>query len=188
LRQSFRLRLTVALLAAFGDISGATAADDARDDLNTFVSLYECPLAGVIEKIHLNKAYENQDRFIILDPGGPEARYVQCAFEHADHEAYCEVSSGFYAARNEIPHLGTAELQAIAALGFNMDGSHSNYRQTLHFKDGLDPEWMARFLLKVLYSGLDARKDTIVEVQAPFVTRHPMDRNVVPKQRCVLIS
>ena len=142
----------------------------------------------MIAKIHANKAYEDQDRFVILDPDVREARYVQCAFEHADHEAYCEVSSGYYAAPNEVPHLGPAELQSIAALGFNMDGSHSNYRQTLHFKDGLDPDWMAVFLLKALYGGLDARKGSTIEVQAPFVTRHPMDRNVVRKQRCALIS
>lgn len=170
-----------AAIGIFANISTA-AADDGLDD---FVATYQCSLAGLIEKIHVHKLPEDQDRFITLSLPGPTAAYVQCAFEKNDREVLCEASSGWWNNSWERPHFSASQLAGLAHLGFSTNGSHGNFQQFMHFpSDGPDSYALARLLLSALHEGYGARKEMQIEVVAPFALRH----GFLPRQRCVPIS
>ena len=164
----------------FANVS-AVAADDGLDD---FVATYQCSLAGLIEKIHVHKLPEDQDRFITLSLPGPTAAYVQCAFEKKDREGLCEASSGWWNNSWERPHFSPIQLSALARLGFSTNGGHGNFQKFMHFSaDGPDPYLLATLLLSALHEGYGAQKEMRIEVVAPFALRH----GYLPKQRCVPI-
>jgi hypothetical protein len=160
----------------------AVAADDGLDD---FVATYQCSLAGLIAKIHAHSQPEDQDRFIVLSLPGPIAAYVQCAFEYKDREGLCEVSSGWWNNSWEKPHFNSAQLTALAQLGFSTNVKKGNFPKPMNFPaDGPDPYALASLMLSALYEGYGARKEMQIEVEAPFALRH----GFLPRQRCVPIS
>ena len=92
---------------------------------------------------------------------------------------------GLFQQSLEIPHFSSAQLAALARLGFSTDGSHGNFQQRMHFPpEGPDPDALAGLMLRALYEGYGAHKDMPIEVQAPFALRH----GFLPAKRCALIS
>jgi hypothetical protein len=182
-KSGWRSVLAVAVAIIVSDVGSAAAKDDGLSD---FVETYQCSLAGLIEKIEAyHDKTDEQDRFIILSLPGPIASYVQCAFDHHDREGLCEASSGFWNNPWEKPHFDSAQLAALARLGFSTDGSHANFRQQMHFPPGgPEPYALANLMLSALYEGYGARKEMPVDVVAPFALRHGFLR----RQSCVPIS
>lgn len=177
-------RAWLALVAAsvvFAHTS-AVAADDGLDD---FVATYQCSLAGLIAKIHAHHSKPGEKgRFVVLALPGPTSSYVQCAFDRRDHEGLCEASSGWWDPRYK-PPFTSAQLAALAQLGFSTDGSRGNFQRQMTFPaDGPEPYALATFMLSALYEGYGARKEMQIEVEAPFALRH----GFLPQQRCVPIS
>jgi hypothetical protein len=175
----------VAAVAIVVSDAGSVAAQD--DGLSDFVEMYQCSLSELIARIeaHHNKPDNEHGRFIVLALPGLTASYVQCAFDHRDREGLCEASSGWWNNPQEKPHFGSAEIEALARLGFSTNGSHGNFRQQMHFPPGgPEPYALASLMLSALYEGYGARKEMPIEVVAPFALRH----GFLPRQRCALIS
>ncbi len=156
----------------------ALSEDD--PDLRAFLATYHCALVDVIERIHADPNFDDQDRFIILNPTIWGSSYVQCALEQADRRAFCEAASGFFASPGDAPNLSPSGLRALARLGFSTDGSQGNFQQYLHFPSGLDTAELARFLLTALQAGFGVRADMTIEVSAPLV----MPDGILPRNRC----
>jgi hypothetical protein len=171
----------ITTMAVFIDVSAA-AADDGLDD---FVATYQCSLAGLIAKIHAHHSKPGEKgRFVVLALPVQTGSYVQCAFDRLDHEGLCEASSGWWDTRYKL-HFSSAQLSALARLGFSTNGSHGNFPQQMHFPaDGPDPYALANLMLSTLYEGYGAHKEMRIEVVAPFALRH----GFLPQQRCVPIS
>ncbi len=183
-KSGWRSALAVAVAIIVFDAGSVAAADDGLSD---FVGTYQCSLADLIARIeaHHNKPDDEQDRFIVLSLPGPIASYVQCAFGHRDREGLCEASSGWWNNPREKPQFGSAEIAALARLGFSTNGSHGNFQQQMHFPPGgPEPYALAGLMLSALYEGYGARKEMPIEVVAPFALRH----GFLPRQRCALIS
>jgi hypothetical protein len=175
--------VAVAVAIIVFDVDSAAAKVDGLSD---FVETYQCSLAGLIAKI---EAYHSKPgekgRFIVLALPGPTGSYVQCAFDHGYREGLCEASSGWWDKPGKKPHFGSAELAALAQLGFSTDGSHGNFQQQMQFSPGgPEPYALASLMLRALYEGYGARKEMPIEVVAPFALRY----GFLPQERCVPIS
>lgn len=182
LKSTWPRALAFSVALSFCANGSATAADKGLED---FVATYQCSLAGLIAKIHEHRTKPGEKgRFIVLALPGPTASYVQCAFDRIDREGLCEAASGWWDAGSK-PHFTSANLQALAGLGFSTDGSHGNFQQQMRFlPGGPEPYELARLMLSALYEGYGANKDMRIEVVAPFALRH----GFLPRQRCALIS
>ncbi|HUN52616.1 MAG TPA: hypothetical protein VMU42_15935, partial [Candidatus Sulfotelmatobacter sp.] len=84
-----------------------------------------CDIAAYLLAIH-RQPLTFEDRFLILWPQQRPAFYAQCCLDDGDRAARCEcVSAAFNAEMAATP----ARLAALAALGYDTDGSVDNYRQ-----------------------------------------------------------
>jgi len=155
---------------------------EASDDLLSFVSTYQCSVAGLIARIHAHRG--GDDRYLILAPWNDRGSYVQCLLGDHDRQALCEAASGWWAGRGQAPMLGPAQKGALARLGYSMDASRGNYQKRLRFGSELDMEGVADLMLRSLYAGYGVRLENTIEVQAPYAFRH----GTLPRDRCPAIS
>jgi hypothetical protein len=115
--------------------------------LDAFLTAYQCPVFAALQQIRA-RPMTQYDRFIVLSVGEGQ-RYVQCIYEDEDRVLHCEASSGFY---GPMPAgwLSKAALRAIAAQGFDMEGSKSNFVQHITVRDQADIWKVAGIMLETL--------------------------------------
>jgi hypothetical protein len=179
-----RWKLIVGSALLLLTVGADAAASETAEDLSTFVETYRCSVVALLLRIHANPSRDLSRRFLILDKADNGNDYVQCAFDDGDHTLLCEAASGFFAVPGTGPIFTPDERVALARLGFSTDGSRRNFQRFLHFPSGPDNDAIANLMLMALYEGFGARQSTVIEVTAPFATRH----GILRKDRCVPIS
>lgn len=171
----------MAAMMAFALASGARA-ESARD---AFVELYHCPVTRLVEAIHQSgDPKKENNRYIILNPGGAEQDYVQCAFFDSDRKMHCEAASYFYW-KSPRPYLPQASIAALAKLGFSTDGSHGNYVRELASGEEGQRARIVDMLLDALYDAYGMRSSERLAVQAPMLFAR---ERYVRKSRCAPIA
>jgi hypothetical protein len=154
------------------------------DDLATFGATYKCAVVELLMRVHAHPNMDLSSRFLILDRADNGSAYVQCAFDDHDRSMLCEAASGFFAVPGEAPVFTPEQKQALAKLGFAMNEPRANFRQFLRFGHEPDYDAVADLLLTTLYEAYGARRDTVIEVTAPFAMPH----GLLAKDRCSLVS
>jgi hypothetical protein len=145
-------------------LSGMSAEARGTKGLDAFLAAYQCPVFAALEQIRA-RPMTPLNRFLTLSVGSGQ-RYVQCIYEGDDTVLHCEAASGFYGKPPGQP--SKASLRAIAALGFDMDGSQGNFVRHLPVRDQTDVWNVAGLMLETLYRGYGARVKNRITKKAPF--------------------
>src|SRR5690348_18373012 len=122
IRRLLALVMVASLLAP-----AAFAANDDDPDLETLRRLHFCEILNYLKMIR-HDPRKSDDRFLIVSAGDNDDHYVQCLFYQRNQRILCEIASGFYRLprQYEVP---PEKLPALAALGYSLDDSKSNFQQ-----------------------------------------------------------
>jgi hypothetical protein len=178
------IKTLAALVAVFSINLSAYGDDYHEESLASFLGVYQCPLAGILARIHAHSLVTKHGRFIALELPQRGGLYVQCLFEQSDRSVDCEAASGFYDKPNHAPYFVPSQIEGLAQLGFSTDGTHGNYSRIHVTAEAFSPDEVAALMLKALFVGYGARKESEIDVVAPFAMPH----GVLPRRRCILTS
>lgn len=171
------------MLAMLPLYASPTAAEPAND-LSSFVETYRCTVTELLQRIHADPRQDLSSRFLIIDRADLPSSYVQCAFDEGDRSMLCEAASGWFAGPGMGPVFSPAQKQALAHLGFAMNGPRENFRQWLQLAADPDLDAVAKLMLTALYSGYGVRHDTVLTVTAPYAMPH----GILERDGCIPIS
>lgn len=139
-------------------MSGIAAAQ-VPDTLKELLTYNTCPIASQMKAVYERPA-DPRNRSIILRVRSAPRRYVRCDFLDDGARLSCQLSLP----RNS----NTAELAALAGLGFAAEGPLHVLRHERAMTDTPDFDSLTRLMLTALHKAHDVREETPLTVVAPY--------------------
>jgi hypothetical protein len=183
--QAYRFaRILVLVVSASLPLRAVAFAESVNTTLRALLGAYRCEVVGRLERIYARgNPLVPIDRFLAISVPSHPHGYVQCMFYDRRKKMLCEAASGFYFDTPDAPRrlrLQSAEVAALARLGYSTDDSRGNFR--IEFDVGEPPDFnaIADFILTTLHDGYGARADHRLKFNAPFAPR--------PTTSCIPVS
>lgn len=166
-RARLALRVVASLCVA-APLSGAAA--ESTEARRVFLQRHHCEVTTRLAMIRDTPVVKN--KFLAISPDADRGAYVQCLFNEAGDQVYCEAASGYYRTPNGktwVPDMPPAAVSALESLGFETKIEQGNFWQELAIKDGSDLDGVANLMLGALFDAYGVRLGLTLNINAPLV-------------------
>jgi hypothetical protein len=176
------MRKVVIVLAVLW-LFGSAVASEQDPNYELFRNRHYCRIL-----LHLQALYRVpgvvRHRYLIAEPSGRPASYVQCLIAPDRSGVVCEAASGRWL-RPPRQLISADRLPVLLALGFTPEPGDANYRIGLPIAKESDLRAIAELYLHTFYNVYELAPEADLRLKAPLVRRprvlgQPLDRDCQP--------